>query len=146
MNNAHALRHCLAIAQNNFAAGWSGCVGETFKFQARENVRQTSVAIVAYFTRVEQVIPRSKDDVANIHVHELILLVEIDRAGGAELLARFAGTFDEVSAVLFIHHWEFGNGLCEWRVNRFTISQPSFIDIVDHFLRALFLTDTAACA
>ncbi len=146
MDNAYALRHGLSITQNNISRSRPRRIGQALELQAREHIRQTSIAVIAHASCVEQVIASGKDDIANIDVQHFILLVEIDRARWAEFLASLACAFDKVGAVLLIHHGEVRHGLRERRVHRLAISKPRFVHIVDHFLRALLLTNSAARA
>ena len=85
MDDAHRLRHSLAITQNNVAIGRSSRIAQAFELETREYIWQLAIAVIAHASRVEHVIVCGKDDIADLHIDKLILLLEIDRTGRAEL-------------------------------------------------------------
>ncbi len=95
---------------------------------------------------VEQIVAGRQDDIADLDGDEFIFLVEVDRIGGAEFLTGFAGAFLEVSAVFTIDHRVIGYSLWEGGIDGFPIAQSGFEDIIDDFLGAFLLADTAARA
>ena len=79
-------------------------------------------------------------------VDDLVLLLEVDRARRAELLARLAGAPLEVGAVLRVDHRVLGHGLRERAVDRLAVAQARLEDVVHDLLRALLLAQAAAGA
>ena len=73
-------------------------------------------------------------------------MIKSDGFGSAENLARFAGSLFIVGAVGDVDHRKIRHSLWEGRVHGFAISQPGLIDIVNDFLRAFLLADSAAGA
>ncbi len=78
-------------------------------------------------------------------MQELILLFKVDRTRRTEFFTRLAGSFNEVCAILLVHHGEFGHGLRKGCIDCLAIPKTRLVYLVDHFLRALLFTDTTAC-
>ena len=76
----------------------------------------------------------------------VFLLVEIDRIGRAEFFASFAGSFLEEGAIFVVNHRELWELLGEGSIDCFAVTQTSFKNLIDDFLRAFFLADTTAGA
>src|SRR5512133_736150 len=134
MDDANRFRRRLPIPQDDVAVCRSGRVRQPFKLQAGEYVGQASISVVTDLTRVEQVIACRKDDIADLKIDQLILLLEIDRAGWAEFFTSLACSFNEVGAVLLIHYGILWHGLIKRGIYGFAISQTCFKLFIDHFL------------
>ena len=146
VDDADRFRHCHAIAQDDIAVGRTGGIGQTFEFQAGEDVRQAPITILGDPAGVEQIVAGGQDDIANLDGDDLVFLGEIDGIGRAEFLTGFAGAFLEVGAVWLVDDRVFRDSLREGGVDGFAVAQPGFVDIVDDFLGAFFLADATAGA
>ena len=146
VHNADGLGRRHSVAQHHLALGRPGGVGHALKLQAGKDVRKAPVAVLRDAPRVEQIVARRQDDVADFDFEECVLLFKINRAGGAEFLTRLARALEEKGAVLTVNHRILGHGLREGAIDSLAIAQPGLEHLVHHLLGTFFRADAAAGA
>ncbi len=95
MDDSNCFGSGLAIAQDDIAAGGTGCVAYPFELQVGENICQFTIAILRDTPGIEQIVTSCQDDVSYFDGRSPPFLVEINCIGWAEFLAGFAGTLSD---------------------------------------------------
>ncbi len=146
VNDAHRLGLRDAVAEHDPPAGRAGGVAHPLELEAGEHVGQPAVSVLGNPATIKKIPPRGEDDVAHVDLEDFVLLVEVDGAGGAHLLADAAFAPLEPDARPVVDHGDLRNGLREGRVDRLAVSHPRFEDVIDHFPGALLDAQAAPVA
>ena len=146
VDQGHALRLGLAVAQDDLAPGRAGGVAQPLELHVGVDIGQAAVAVLRQLARIEQLPARGQDDVAYLDLDDLILLVEVDGLGGAEFFAGPAFAALEPDARSAVDDRNARHGLGEGRVNRLAKAHAGLEVVIDHLARAFFGADAAAGA